>query len=357
MKRLTQLLLTALCGLCLLPLHAQEKNDSRYLEGAVPEADGKVVFTQEFSIPGMTQDEIYNRVLKWMEARMKKNENNSRVVYTNQERGQVVGSGEEWIVFSSGALSLDRTKIRYQLNAVCQPEHCTLEVEKIRYEYREGKEKYTAEEWITDKYALNKTKTKLVRGLAKWRRKTVDFVDALDQELATALSIATTEAPAEASKAETPKAAQQGPKVIVPQQTVIREQAQPRTGKPAGDGYQEVAPDQLNANLIQMGAGRLVIVIGTDAFNMTMMTANAGGSLGKVSGKPVVFCFLSPDQPYEQLEKAESYTVRFYPTGEEQPSVMLECKKQPAQAPLEGQPRMYTGEIVKAFVKSSSDNQ
>ena len=47
--------------------------------------------------------------------------------------------------------------------------------EKIRFNYREGKEKYTAEEWITDKYALNKSQTKLVRGLAKWRRKTVDL--------------------------------------------------------------------------------------------------------------------------------------------------------------------------------------
>uniref|UniRef100_UPI0005C849B9 helix-turn-helix domain-containing protein n=1 Tax=Bacteroides intestinalis TaxID=329854 RepID=UPI0005C849B9 len=60
-------------------------------------------------------------------------------------------------------------------------------------------------------------------------------------------------------------------------------------------------------NAIQMGAGKLVLVIGTDAFNMTMMTANAGGSLGKSSGKPVIFSFLSPDQPYEQMEAAETY--------------------------------------------------
>lgn len=99
------------------------------------------------------------------------NANTSRVVYTNPEEGQIVGTGDEWIVFSSSALSLDRTKILYQLSVVCAPEKCTMEVEKIRFNYREGKEKYTAEEWIVDKYALNKAKTKLVRGLAKWRRK------------------------------------------------------------------------------------------------------------------------------------------------------------------------------------------
>ena len=37
-------------------------------------------------------------------------------------------------------------------------------------------------------------------------------------------------------------------------------------------GYKEVAPDQVPANTIQMGAGRLVIAIGSDPFNMTMMT-------------------------------------------------------------------------------------
>ena len=179
MKNLTHLLFVLLCICLPVAVHAQkdkdkDDDDSKYLAGAVPEVDGKVVFTKEFSIPGMSQEEIFNRMQKWMEARLKKNENNSRVVYTNPEEGQIVGTGEEWIVFSSSALSLDRTKILYQLSVVCAPEKCTMEVEKIRFNYREGKEKYTAEEWIVDKYALNKAQTKLVRGLAKWRRKTVN---------------------------------------------------------------------------------------------------------------------------------------------------------------------------------------
>ena len=91
--------------------------------------------------------------------------------------------------------------------------------------------------------------------------------------------------------------------------------------------YKTIAPEQLSADAIQTGAGKLVIVIGQEPFNMTMMTANSGGSLGKVNGKPVVFSILSPDQPYEQMEKAESYTIRFYPTGQTEPTVILECKK------------------------------
>ena len=141
MKNLTQLLFTLFC-LCLpAVLHAQDKDDSKYLAGAVPEVDGKVVFTKEFSIPGMSQDEIYERLLNWMDARLEKNENTSRVVFSDKEKGQIVGVGDEWIVFSSTALSLDRTQILYQLTITCQPEKSVLEVEKIRFNYREGKEK------------------------------------------------------------------------------------------------------------------------------------------------------------------------------------------------------------------------
>lgn len=393
MRNLTQLLFALFC-LCLpAMLHAQDKDDSKYLAGAVPEVDGKVVFTKEFSIPGMSQDEIYNRIYGWMEARLKQNENISRIVFSDKEKGQIVGTGDEWIVFSSTALSLDRTKILYQLTATCQPEKCTLEVEKIRFNYREGKEKYTAEEWITDKYALNKAQTKLVRGLAKWRRKTVDFVDELALGATEALSAATANAPAEEKKEEKTvekSVINSGPIVIAPKKQVTIESAQSQpaannnvisgtesnTGagmpnaqvivpsvqvkKPAAlvpankaqqQAYKEVAPDQLSADAIQTGAGRLVIVIGEDPFNMTMMTANSGGSLGKVNGKPVIFSILSPDQPYEQIEKAENYIIRFYPTGQTEPTVILECKKLPSPATMEGIPRTYVGEILKAMVK------
>jgi len=213
MNKLTQIFLV-LFMICLpVTLWAdndKDDDDSRYLAGAVPEVDGRVVFSREFSIPGMSQDEIYERMLKWLDGRMAQNKNNSRVVY--KEKGVIAAAGEEWLVFSSTALSLDRTWLTYQVTVNCQPQKCTMEVEKIRYTYRE-KEKYAAEEWITDKYALNKAKTKMVRGLAKWRRKTVNFADNLFEEAAKALSQKPMEAKAEA----TPKkpAVVTAPKVVV----------------------------------------------------------------------------------------------------------------------------------------------
>ena len=76
MKNLTTFLL-ALLTVCLpatlLATPDQEQDDdSRYLAGAVPEVDGKVVFIKEFSIPGMTQDEVFRRMKEWMDARLKR---------------------------------------------------------------------------------------------------------------------------------------------------------------------------------------------------------------------------------------------------------------------------------------------
>ncbi|MCS3168914.1 DUF4468 domain-containing protein [Bacteroides fragilis] len=108
MNKLTQIFLV-LFMICLpVTLWAdndKDDDDSRYLAGAVPEVDGRVVFSREFSIPGMSQDEIYERMLKWLDGRMAQNKNNSRVVY--KEKGVIAAAGEEWLVFSSTALSLD----------------------------------------------------------------------------------------------------------------------------------------------------------------------------------------------------------------------------------------------------------
>lgn len=305
-------------------------------QAAVPETEGKVVFSKEFSVPGMSQDDIYLRMQQWMDNRLAQNENNSRVVFTNKEKGQIVGMGVEWIVFNSTALSLDRTKILYQLSATCRKEKCTLKVEKIRFIYREGKEKYSAEEWISDKYALNKSKTKLVRGLAKWRIKTVDFVDNLYDGIIGALNIPT-------AQAKTPTAS-------TPSGTTTK--VTPKTsGQVLSATYKEIAPDAIPANAIQTGNGKLVIAIGEEP-STTLMTANAGGSLGKIAGnKPVIFTILSPEQPYAQLETADNYTVRFYPNGSKEPTIIMECRKIPTQTAIEGMPRTYIGEILKAKVK------
>ena len=126
-------------------------------------------------------------------------------------------------------------------------------------------------------------------------------------------------------------------------------------GKASTDmpGYTEIDLKQIPGEVYAlMGSGKLVISIGKDEFNMTNMTANAGGALGYQSGKAVAYCTLSPDQPYEAIEKADSYTLKLYAPNQTTPSAVIECKKMPSQTtPQAGQPRTYVGEIVKLLMK------
>ena len=126
-------------------------------------------------------------------------------------------------------------------------------------------------------------------------------------------------------------------------------------GKASADmpGYTEIDLKQIPGDVYAlMGNGKLVISIGKDEFNMTNMTANAGGALGYQNGKAVAYCTLSADQPYEAIEKAETYTLKLYAPNQTTPSAVIECKKLPSQTtPQAGQPRTYVGEIVKLLMK------
>ena len=44
-------------------LWAQE--DSKYLAGAVPVENGKVVFAKEINAPSFSKDEVYDKMLDW----------------------------------------------------------------------------------------------------------------------------------------------------------------------------------------------------------------------------------------------------------------------------------------------------
>ena len=68
---------------------------------------------------------------------------------------------------------------------------------------------------------------------------------------------------------ETPKAT-----ATTPATATVTVAATPQTNvQAAPSAYKEVAPDAVPADAIQTGNGKLVIVIGEEPFNMTMMTA------------------------------------------------------------------------------------
>ena len=168
-------------------LWAQE--DSKYLAGAVPVENGKVVFAKEINAPSFSKDEVYDKMLDWADGFF--SEDGNRVVYSDKAKGDIAAVGQTNLVFQSTALSLDRTEMNYRVTMECENQKCIVKVAGIRYEYnvsyQREPEKYTAEEWITDKYCLNKDQTKLNRGNGKFRRKTVDFIDEMFASASAAL--------------------------------------------------------------------------------------------------------------------------------------------------------------------------
>jgi len=287
-------------------MQAQEnesENNKNYLTGAVPEKDGKVVFSKEFNLSNLSKDQVFDKMLDWMGKQLKKNNNTSRVIYSDKEKGVIVGYGEEYLVFKSSSLSLDRAVIKYQINTTCLPEKCTMNIEKIYYDYEKDK-KIPAEQEITDKEALNKDKTKLIRGTAKFRIKTVDFADAVFAKLQTAIG-----ATPVTTQVATPSVAVKPDVSSIPAISVSNETTSATNEM---SGYKKIAPDKIPGNIIKMLSEDWMLITAGDKDKFNMMTASWGG-LGFLYQKPVAFCFINPTRyTYQLMENKDTYTLTFY---------------------------------------------
>ena len=99
-----------------LPFLVHAQTDEKYLEGAISLKNGKVTFSSEMAIPAMTKEQIYETILDWANKRFQPTEKmNARVLFQNPEEGSIAIGGEEYLVFSTSALALDRTRIYYQM--------------------------------------------------------------------------------------------------------------------------------------------------------------------------------------------------------------------------------------------------
>ena len=162
--------------------------DPKYLLGAVPEIDGVVTFQKSFSVTDKSEKEIYDIMYAYINntimanAVQKKQPQYTRIISEDKESGTIVARIEEYMIFHKLPLSLDRTRFRYLLVAGVVDQKISLVTTQISYYYNEDMDgnngvNYKAEEWITDKEAVNKKGTKLYPRSGKFRRKTVDRVE------------------------------------------------------------------------------------------------------------------------------------------------------------------------------------
>lgn len=170
----------------------KENPDAPYLRGAVPEVDGRVVWTYQVAAPGKSAQEVYDRVFNYFDALSQGEEQleGSGVSLVNKQEHIVVASIREWMTFRTSLLSLDRTKIYYRVVVTCQDGRADVLVDRMSFRYEEertpGAKPLKAEEWISDKVAVSK-KNKLYKGTAKFRRKTVDRMNELKEGIRQAL--------------------------------------------------------------------------------------------------------------------------------------------------------------------------
>lgn len=170
----------------------QPNADQKYLKGAVPEVDGHVMFETTINAPGKSGKQLYDTMCRQLTllAKEKGQFEQSRVTLQDSVNLQVVGTYQEWLVFKNKPLNLDRTRLMYHLIADCRDGEVTVKMTRIVYLYDEEREPmtYYAEEWITDRYGLNKSQTKLARVSGKFRRKTIDRKDYLFNKFNTILT-------------------------------------------------------------------------------------------------------------------------------------------------------------------------
>ena len=158
--------------LCLMAAKKDYMKDPKYLLGAVPEVDGIVTFQKNFTVTEKNEQQIYDIMQAYIKnsliggAIQAPKSDYTRVISEERSSGTVVARIEEYMTFSHVFLNLDRTRFRYLLSASVKGQKVSLVLTQITYYYnedREGKngENYKAEEWITDKVAVNKKGTKL----------------------------------------------------------------------------------------------------------------------------------------------------------------------------------------------------
>ncbi len=190
--------------LCLpLCLMAGKKNDYRkdpkYLLGAVPEVEGIVTFQKNFSVTDKSEQQIYDIMLAYINNSLIGNaiqapkSDYTRIISEEKASGNIIARIDEYMTFTHVFLNLDRTRFRYMLSATVKGQKVSLTITQISYYYNEdmdGKNgvPYKAEEWITDRVAVNKKGTRLYPRSGKFRRMTVDRVEAIFNGFMDALS-------------------------------------------------------------------------------------------------------------------------------------------------------------------------
>jgi len=322
-------------------LSAQE-DITRYQAGAIPVVDGKVVFEKEVTVPGLTQNQLYDKLLTWAEERF--NTDKNRVAYADKEKGDIAIMGVERLVFSSTALSLDTSEMSYRIIINCEGNVCHIRMTNMSYSYnvsyQREPERYLAEEIITDKYALTK-KNQLNRLYGKFRRKTIDFLDSLFKEIDGVLgNMVIANAPLTVTHAY--------PQHTEPVVVKMQEPTSPPVAKSSHEGYIAFDIDKVpQAIMLMLPESDMIITPGKE--KTPVETSATWKGLSTMFGKEVASVALSQESTvYKQIK--DVFTISF--VNEEDantPWMIIECNKQGETT--DGAEKTILGEVLQIWIK------
>ena len=171
----------------------KDNPDARYLlPDAVPVIDGKVCWETTIEAPGKSARQIYDILLKQLEKMVAEPNQieNSIMAVKDSVKLELGAVFHEWLVFKSAMFSQDQTQFNYQILVACADGKADVRLTRITYDYDLERKPahYLAEEWITDKYCVNKKHTKLYPVSGKFRRKTIDRKDFIFKKFNTLLN-------------------------------------------------------------------------------------------------------------------------------------------------------------------------
>ncbi len=159
-----------------------EVSEARYLAGAVPEVEGQIVFTADIATTLPVED-VYNKVYSCLQTLAGESCQTDKSVVTAMSDGEhtVVGRFIETLTFYRKALALDQATFHYTVIATCSEGAVTVTIERLSYDYAFSRdiEHVAAEEVISDAKMLSADGSKMKRYNSRFRRATVDRMDAI----------------------------------------------------------------------------------------------------------------------------------------------------------------------------------
>ena len=157
--------------LALLPVSAFSQDGyDKYLEGAVTMVDGRVIFDREITVKGLAAGQVFNALNEW--AALEYTGEGRQVISSDNSVNRITVRGMDRAQVRVG-LFPSKININYFLIADCHEGGCKLSFMRFVYTNNPSSDspddQIKAEDYIIDKYALNKTGTKLVGGTGDYR--------------------------------------------------------------------------------------------------------------------------------------------------------------------------------------------